>query len=383
MSAMVAFSIDSMLPAMGVIADELTPDIPNRAQWVIASFFLGLGVGTLLAGPLADAIGRRPTILAGAVLYCVGAVLAWLAPSLELVLAARVLQGLGVAGPRVMTIAVTRDLYQGREMARVISLVMMVFVLVPAVAPLIGSWIMAATGWRGIFLSFIAFAALVVGWYALRQGETLAPQHRRPLRAGVLWAGMVEILCMRRVLLTILAQMLAFAIIVMMISTAQQVFAQSYDREASFPWWFALMSVASAPAGFANARLVVRYGMRRITGVAFAAQGVLAATMTALLLSPAEVPFALYIFWMWTAFCTAGFTIGNLNALGLEPLGHLAGLGSSVIMALATVGAVFVVAPAGVFFDGTPLVQTVLLAICGLIGWGFTRAIDDLDLEPA
>src|SRR5690606_31104242 len=134
MFAMTAFSIDAMLPAMPEIAADLSPEAPNRTQLIITSFVFGMGLGTFLTGPLSDALGRRRVIVGGAVLYCIGAALAWVAPSLWLVLAARVLQGLGVAGPRVAAMALVRDLYSGRQMARIVSITMMVFVLVPAVA---------------------------------------------------------------------------------------------------------------------------------------------------------------------------------------------------------------------------------------------------------
>ncbi|WP_413855420.1 MFS transporter, partial [Albidovulum sp.] len=158
MFAMTAFSIDAMLPAMPEIAADLSPEAPNRAQLIVTSFVFGMGLGTFLTGPLSDALGRRRVIIGGATLYCLGAALAWVAPSLWLVLAARLLQGLGVAGPRVAAMALVRDLYAGRQMARIVSITMMVFVLVPAVAPLIGSFIIAGFGWRGIFPAFIVFA---------------------------------------------------------------------------------------------------------------------------------------------------------------------------------------------------------------------------------
>jgi len=159
--ATIAFSIDAMLPALPQIAAELSPDAPNTAQLVVTSFVLGMGVGTLFAGPLSDTFGRKTVIIAGALLYCAAAFVASLAPSLEGLLMARVLQGLGAAGPRVVSLALVRDLYKGREMARVMSFAMMIFTLVPAIAPFIGQGIIWVAGWRGIFLSFVVFSARV------------------------------------------------------------------------------------------------------------------------------------------------------------------------------------------------------------------------------
>ncbi|MDE3028083.1 MAG: MFS transporter, partial [Paracoccaceae bacterium] len=173
--AIVSFSIDGMLPALPQIARELTPDDINRAQLIVTSFVLGMGVGTLFAGPISDTIGRRPAIFCGVGIYIVGSILASITQSLDLLLAARLLQGLGAAGPRIVTLAMVRDLYAGRNMARIVSFAMMIFTLVPAVAPSIGALIIAGFGWRGIFGAVIAFALIASSWLTLRQPETLLP----------------------------------------------------------------------------------------------------------------------------------------------------------------------------------------------------------------
>jgi len=158
LSGTVAFSTDAMLPALPEIARELSPLEPNRAQLIVTSFVLGLGFGTLFAGIFADRFGRRPVLFGGAALYCLGSLLSYVAPTLELVLAARVIQGIGAAGPRIMSITFVRDLYSGREMARILSFVMMIFTVIPAMAPLIGALVTHLSGWRTIFLVFMAFA---------------------------------------------------------------------------------------------------------------------------------------------------------------------------------------------------------------------------------
>lgn len=384
LSAMVAFSIDSMLPAMGLIADELSPADPNRAQWVISSFLVGLGLGTLVAGPLTDAIGRRATILLGIALYACGALLAWFAPSLEAVLAARILQGLGASGPRVAVLAVTRDLFTGREMARVISIMMTIFALVPAAAPLIGSFIMAWSGWRGIFLAFVCFGAVAATWYALRQPETLDRRHRRPFRAAVVWDGVQVVLSNRHVMLTILALMLSFSMLFLVIATTHQVFVDYFGQKESFPWWFALVSLLAASGGLINARVVVLVGMRRVVGIAFGAQAAASALFTCFALSGPglDTLFPIYIAWLWSVFMTTAFTIGNLNALAMEPLGHVAGVASSVVSAFATIGGVAFAIPAGMLLDGTPLIQTLNIALCAGFGLLVVRMIADQDTAP-
>ena len=134
--ATLAFSIDAMLPALPEIGAELSPEALNRAQLVLSAFVLGMGVGTFFVGPISDAIGRKVTIAGGFALYIVASVTAHYAQSLELLLVARVIQGIGASAPRVAGVAMLRDLYAGREMARIMSFVMMVFMVVPALAPL-------------------------------------------------------------------------------------------------------------------------------------------------------------------------------------------------------------------------------------------------------
>ena len=381
LSATVAFSIDGMLPAMGTIADELAPDAPNQALMVITSFVFGLGVGTLFAGPLADAFGRKRIILAGAAIYCVGCILAWKTTTLEWVIFARGLQGLGAAGPRVATMAITRDLYSGRQMARVVSLMMMVFVLVPAIAPLLGQWIMTWTGWRGIFLAFVLFSVMSVSWLMIRQPETLALSERRPLNLGALIAGIKEVLSIPRVVISIAAQTLTFCMIFFMITTSQQVFDLTFERANTFVYWFAGLSLLSAAGGYTNSRIVATLGMRRVVIGALTVQAgisLLGIVLFAADFAPGTVEFGFYLVWILSVFMTAGgFVIGNLMSLAMEPLGHVAGLASSIISAFATMLAGVLASFAGLFFTGTPLVPIVVVWLCAILGLILVKQIQD------
>jgi MFS transporter, DHA1 family, multidrug resistance protein len=206
LSAIMAYSIDAMLPALPVIGMELAGGETARAAMVIPAFVLGLGLATFAAGPLSDAYGRRPVILGGLALFALGAVLGAYAQSLPMLLASRFLMGMGAAGPRTASTALIRDLFQGREMAQTLSFVMMVFMIVPALAPFIGTFIIAGAGWRGVFWSFLLVAALVGLWLALRQPETLPPSARRPLSLPNLIGGTREVLSNRVALAAMGAQ---------------------------------------------------------------------------------------------------------------------------------------------------------------------------------
>lgn len=369
--ATIAFSIDAMLPALPDIAAELTPDNLTLAQLVLTSFILGMGAGTLITGPLSDAYGRKPVIVVFAGLYIVGAVMAWAAQSLEVLIVARVLQGIGAAGPRVVAMALVRDLYSGRDMAKIMSFAMLVFTLFPAIAPLVGAGIIALFDWRAIFLAFIIFISVSVGWLCLRQAETLPAPQRRPLKARQLWDGTKEVLSNTQMKFSIVVQTLIYGLLFGSLSSIQQIFDLTYGMDAAFPLLFGAIALLSAPAAPLNGRLVVRLGMRPLVRRALFVQTAVAATFIAALSIglPMQIEVWAYFGWTVTIFATLGFTIGNLNALALEPLGHVSGLAASLMGALSTIGGALMGATVGQLYDGTPLPLAVSAVIlCGIGG---------------
>lgn len=376
--ATIAFSIDSMLPALPTIAAELTPAAPNRAQLIITSFVLGMGLGTLIAGPLSDSFGRRRVIVFGVALYCVAAGVAYFAPTLETVLMARVVQGLGAAAPRVVSLALVRDLYKGREMARVVSFAMMIFTLVPAVAPLVGNGIILALGWRALFLAFVCFAAVAVVWLMSRQPETLTAENRRPFRAAPVLSALREVLSHRTIVTTIAVQTFIFAALFGTLSTTQPIFEGVFHRAESFPLWFAFVAICAGMASPVNAALVGRFGMRYLITFTLAAQILLSGAMVLITVSgllPEALAFPAFLLWLIGIFAMAGMTLGNLNALALEPVGHIAGMAASVTGAIATVLAVALAAPLGLAYDGTYIPITLGVAVMSVLALGLMLSI--------
>ncbi|HCY98507.1 MAG: multidrug MFS transporter [Rhodobacterales bacterium RIFCSPHIGHO2_02_FULL_62_130] len=366
--ATIAISIDAMLPAMPEIAATLSPDAPNRAQLVVTSFVFGMGLGTLIAGPLSDAFGRKIIILLGSALYVVAAIACYFAKTLDFLLIARVVQGFGAAAPRVVSTAMVRDLFSGREMARVMSFVMMVFTLVPAVAPLMGQAVIYAAGWHAIFLVYVVFSIIILLWMGLRQPETLAVAARRPLSVAALWAATKEVFSSRVVLVSIIAQSLTLAALFATLSSMQGIFEQRFDRATSFPSWFALIAMVSMGGSIINAKVVIRLGMRKVVTRTYAGVVVLTLILlgiTSAGLMPEPLAFPAHILWSIALFAMMGLSMGNLNALAMEPVGHIAGFASSVIGAIATVVSVVLAVPVGLAFDGTarPLMAGVLVFI--------------------
>lgn len=369
MMASVAFSLDAMLPALPQIGQELSPDAPARGQLVITSFVLGLGLGTLICGPVSDAYGRKSVLLAGIALYLVGAALAIMAQSIEMLLAARFLQGMGGAAPRVVATAMVRDLYEGRVMARVTSIIMTLFVLVPALAPSIGAVIMWVSHWRMIFLAFVVFGLVAGLWLTLRQPETLPPERRRALRPSRIVEALAEILTNPRVMIYVLALTFAFAPLYVWLSNLPMIFDDVYARANTFPFWFALTAVVAGTASIANAKLVLRYGMQRIATLAFLWQLSISLLFLGLLTIglPAPWDFGLFIGFMCAGFFSIGLTFGNLNALAMQPLGHMAGIGASVVMSFSTVCAALIAIPISLAYDGTPLPLIAGMVLCAAV----------------
>ncbi|TMV68310.1 multidrug effflux MFS transporter, partial [Thioclava sp. BHET1] len=239
---------------------------------------------------------------------------------------------------------------------------------VPAVAPSIGTFIMAGFGWRGIFDVLMIFACLAALWLGLRQPETLAPERRRPLRLRPIAAAFIEVLSHRTVLTVTLAQTMIFGAFFALLSSTPPIFDKAFGEAASFPFWFAAMALSAGLANLVNASLVVRLGMRRLVTAVIALEVILAGLVTLATASgalPLWLGFPAYLLWNAGMLWTATFSLGNLNAMALEPLGHIAGMAAAVNGAVATMAGVLIAIPIGLAFDGTPL--PLMLADLGLI----------------
>ncbi len=353
MLACVAFSIDAMLPALPQIGVDLSPDAPERAPLILSTFLLGMGLGTFFMGPLSDAFGRKQVILGASALYIAGAVLVLVSQTIEMVMIARVLQGLGAAGPRVVSLAIVRDRYSGRQMAQVASVVMMIFTLVPAVAPLIGAGILHIADWRGIFVAFITFISVLCIWMMLRLPETLPAEKRRPLRIPVLLSALREMATHRIVRLSVFVQMLVSAMLFLTLMLVHQTYDHVYGRGDEFPYWFFGVAIVAGSASLLNALLVIRLGMHRLIVLALGFQIILSGSFLLFDLGGGTYGFYFFVFWQTFIFFQAGLTIGNLNAIAMEPMGHIAGMAASVIGAFSTVGAVLISGPIGTMFNGS------------------------------
>ena len=369
--ATVAISIDAMLPALPDIAIQLTAKNPNQVQLILSAFIGGMALGTLVVGPLSDSFGRKNIIYVGAVIYISFSALCMFATNLETIVIARVFQGIGAAAPRVVSQALVRDLYSGREMARITSFIMIIFSIAPAVAPLLGAGLISLFDWRAIFLIFIIFALISTIWTKIRIREPLRPEMRVPFQIKIFHAAFLEIISIGIVRVSIITLIFSYGTLFTCILLVQQVFDQFFGRANSFPEWFAVIAAFSASASFLNSMLVMKLGMRRLISAALRVQIALSAFMLLMFWTGAisgNLGFGFFVFWVFSLFFQAGLTFGNLTALAMEPLGHIAGTAASVISALATLGSVFLATIAGHFFDGTPLAMIISIALFASFG---------------
>ena len=372
MFSLIAYATDAMLPAFEQIAEDLQTANVSRVQLIIATFFMGTGIGQLLAGPLSDTLGRKPVILGGIGIFVAASIWAWLTSSIEMLLVARFVQGLGISAPRTVGMAMVRDQYSGRQMARVVSFAMMLFVLVPGVAPLFGQFLMINFGWRSIFLSCVVLGALVSLWLWTRQEETLGVEKRKSFSWRVLIDGWYEMRKSKRAMMSMFVLCFAYSLIFAYISSAQQVFVDWLGAGEAFPLYFGVIAMLSGFAGALNAVLVVRLGMWLLSTVGMlivfiCSMGVGGAIWGGLV--PEQMLLSVFVGWSIMMFFVSGLVFTNLNAMAMEPMGHIAGTASALIGAISTIGSMVLVIPIGQMYNGTGLPLIFGVGFCA--GMGF------------
>ena len=375
MTALTAMSIDAMLPALSEIGLDLGVQRANDNQLVISLLFLGMAVGQMFYGPLSDSIGRKPTIYIGFGLFAAGCLLAMLTTSFQMMLVGRTLQGLGAAAPRIVVVALVRDQYGGRAMARVMSFVMAVFILVPVVAPAFGQAVLLVAQWRAIFGVYLLLVLVIGFWFAWRQPETLPPDRRIPFSLIRIGRAIREVVTHRAALGYTITAGLASGAFIGYLNSAQQVFQEQYGLGRLFPLYFALLALALGSASMMNARLVMRFGMRALSfrallGIITLSSIILGITMV----TAGQPPLGLLTLYFLLTFFCVGILFGNLNALAMEPLGHIAGVGAAVVGSLSTLVSLFLGTLIGQSYNGTvfPLVggfALLSLAALGVMRW--------------
>lgn len=370
--ALNALAIDIMLPGLQQIGESLGVENPNHRQYVVSSYLFGFGVAQLFYGPISDRFGRRKPLLIGLVIYILSAVAVVFVPSFAGLLLLRFVQGVGSAATRVISVSIVRDVFGGRAMAEVMSLIMMVFMIVPVIAPGTGQVILLFGNWHLIF-AFIAVAAVIVSlWVVKRLPETLDPADARPFTLSSVLGGFLIVLTNRLALCYTLASTFVFGALFGFINSAPQIYMGIYGLGAWFPVAFACVALFMSLSAFVNSRLVGRFGMRRLS------HGALLGFITITLLwflvqlfSAQPMPFLLFLAFFALTMFQFGWIGSNFNSLAMEPLGHVAGTASAVLGFMGTVGGAIIGAAIGQAFNGTALPMIAGFFSVSLVGLAF------------
>ena len=368
LTSLAALSIDAMLPALSTIGTDLGVQQENGTQLIVSALFAGFAVGQLFYGPISDSTGRKPPIYAGLGLFMLGSILSMIAWSFPVMLLGRVLQGFGAAAPRIVTIAMIRDRFEGRAMARVMSFVMAVFIIVPMLAPALGQAVLLVADWRMIFALLLSLASVVFLWFGMRQPETLPTSQRKPFSLKRIGSAVMEVGHDRWAVGYTISSGLVFGAFLGYLNSAQQIFQSQFALGTRFPLYFAALALSLGCASVVNAQLVMRFGMRLLSrralqGLCLVSGGFLFYAWT----MDGDPPLWTFMTWGPLTFFCLGLVFGNFNAMAIESLGHIAGVAAAVIGSVATVISLLLGLLIGQSYNGTVLPLVGGFAILGAL----------------
>lgn len=364
--ALQALAIDAMLPALGQIASDLHVSDPNRRQLVVGVFLVAAGLGALIPGALADRYGRRPVLIGSLTLYVLLSLGCALAPDFDTLLVLRAAQAIGSAGLSVLPGAIIRDRSDGDGMAKMMSTISVIFMLVPMIAPTVGQAVLLFAGWRWIFALLATMAVLVGVWVAVRLPETLRPEYRQPIRPMTIIWNMGAAALNREAFGYVLGSALIFGALFGYVNSSQQLVGEHFGAGELFPLIFGATALCMAFTSFSNSRIVERFGARRVSHTAMLAYIVVSLVQIALA-SRAHESLWQFMPAMALNMCLVGFIGANFGSISLQPFELMAGAASSVQAFLRMViGAVLGIL-IGQAFDGTALPLAKAFLACGLV----------------
>lgn len=350
--SIVAMSIDALLPALGFISKDIPLSHSNQAQYIISALFLGMAIGQLVCGPLSDATGRKKILYAGIALFFCGSLICFFAQDINTLLIGRFIQGLGVAGPYVSAISIVRDKYAGNEMARIMSLVMMIFIMVPALAPSIGQAVLLVSSWRYIFVLYIVYALIIGIWIFIRLEETLPKEYRIPFSTRGFIDGFKEVIGNYTTMCYTLCMGLFFGSFLGYLNSSQQIFQDLFQTGKLFTIYFGVLALVFGVASLVNSRFVEKWGMDYLCN--HAVWGIILSSaifLVVLMLLPANL--WLFMIYASVLFFCFGLVFGNVNAMAMEPMGHVAGIASAIIGATSSIMSMLIGTAIGQMYNGT------------------------------
>jgi DHA1 family bicyclomycin/chloramphenicol resistance-like MFS transporter len=370
MMSLVALTIDIMLPAFPQMSQDLQLENENQIQLIISMVFLGMAIGQIFYGPISDALGRKPAIFIGFWVFVLGSFLCLFTEDIYWMSAGRMLQGIGLSANRIVCVAIIRDQFKGEEMAKVMSLIMSFFIIVPALAPSLGDILLEIINWKGIFLLILIVASATTLWFYLRQKETLAETHRIPLSFRNSFKALKEIYAHKKSRYFTIISGFILGLFLGYLNSIQQIVDKVYHQEKYFAIWFGVFALFIGTASFLNRKLVTLFGMENLVKRALTLLAI-SSGIVALVIAfdPSLIIFPVFVFLVGWMLFLVGIIFGNTNAIILEPLGHIAGIATSVVGAFST----FISIPLGILvgqnFDNNILPMFLGIFVYSAISW--------------
>ncbi|MEH6537529.1 MAG: multidrug effflux MFS transporter [Psychroserpens sp.] len=365
--SIVALSIDALLPALPQIGEALSVTDPSDNQLLITMIFLGLGFGQLIFGPLSDSFGRKPMVYFGFAIFVIASIVCVTTNNFEVMIIGRIFQGIGLSSPRTIAIAMTRDTYSGDFMAKILSIIVMFFILVPIVAPTLGQLLLDFFDWKAIFNANLIIGLLIVIWFWKRQPETLDETNKIKFSPSIFITGTREFLKYKEAIAYTLVSGFITGSFMVYLSTSQQIFQEQYQLGELFPYIFASTAFSVGFATFANSRFVIRFGSFNIAYYATIAYAAISLLYVVLFYSGNNPSVYVLITFFLLQFFAVGFLFGNLRALAMEPLGHIAGIGAAINGFVSTVMAVPIANYIGSFVKTSVLPLFIGFSIFGVL----------------
>lgn len=365
--SIVALSIDALLPALPEIGNALGVTNPANNQLLITMIFLGLGFGQLVFGPLSDSFGRKPIVYFGFIVFIVASIICVTTKSFEMMIIGRIFQGVGLSSPRSLSISMIRDSYSGDYMAKILSIVVMFFILVPVVAPTLGQFLINLYNWESVFYFNLIFGVLIMIWFWLRQAETLDKAKRIKFTSHLFIDGSIEFFRHKDAVAFTLVSGFITGSFMVYLSTSQQIFQEQYNLADMFPYIFASLAISVGLATYLNSRFVVKFGMFKIAYVACIAYAFISVLYVVLFSSGENPSITVLLSFFALQFFSVGFLFGNLRALAMQPLGHIAGIGAAINGFISTVMAVPIANYIGNFVTTSVLPLFIGFSIFGIL----------------
>lgn len=365
--SIVALAIDALLPALDIIGITIGTRQVADNQLLITMIFLGLGIGPLIFGPISDSIGRKPVVYMGLLLFIIASFICVFATSIEMMVLGRILQGIGLSAPRTIAIAMIRDIYSGDYMARIMSFITVVFLLVPIIAPALGKFVLDHYDWQAIFYVQVLFSILISFWFWKRQAETLEISNRIKFTSSIFVDGLKELMQYKTTIGYTLISGFIVGSFMVYLSTSQQIFEQQYQLKEEFPYIFGLLAISIGSAIFLNGTLVLKYGMEKLVTTSLLAFFAISLLYIVLFYNSSNPSVDILLLFFGMQFFAIGFLFGNLRALAMQPIGHIAGIGAAITGFVSTIMAVPISTYIGRFVLGTTLPLFIGFLVCALL----------------